>query len=117
MLRLFFANSMVMHVRAPTSPSTYLGIARAPRSLGRHAILQARRATPTSRSYYHQTETASSGTSFDIASRNLSDLGVRSRRPPDSIEPGQNTLPEIPDSEWEIRTGEHRRGTRDITRI
>ncbi|KIM43432.1 hypothetical protein M413DRAFT_433941 [Hebeloma cylindrosporum] len=42
---------------------------------------------------------------FDIASRNLSDLGVRSRRPPDSVEPGQSTPPEISDSEWEIRTG------------
>ncbi|KIM43433.1 hypothetical protein M413DRAFT_25800 [Hebeloma cylindrosporum] len=55
---------MVMHVRAPRSPFVSLGISRAPRSLGRCTILQARPVPPTPHSYYDQvqpTETALSG--------------------------------------------------------
>ncbi|PPQ69341.1 hypothetical protein CVT24_001636 [Panaeolus cyanescens] len=39
-------------------------------------------------------------------SRQLSDLGVRSNVPPDSVpDPDKGVPPEIPDHEWELRTG------------
>ncbi|KAJ3512648.1 hypothetical protein NLJ89_g3402 [Agrocybe chaxingu] len=38
--------------------------------------------------------------------QNLSDLGLRSQLPPDSLpDPNQDAPPEVPDQEWEIRTG------------
>ena len=43
---------------------------------------------------------------MSVASRNLSDLGLRTSQPPDSLpEPSPETPPELPDQEWEIRTG------------
>lgn len=46
-------------------------------------------------------------TAADLANKApYSDLGLRSLRPPDSSpDPRQETPPEVPDQEWEIRTG------------
>ena len=41
-----------------------------------------------------------------VNNASYSELGVRSQRPPDSLpDPRQETPPEVPDQEWEIRTG------------
>ncbi|KAF8908203.1 hypothetical protein CPB84DRAFT_1674484 [Gymnopilus junonius] len=41
-----------------------------------------------------------------VVSRDLSNLGLRTNQPPDSLpDPSPESPPEIPDQEWEIRTG------------
>lgn len=97
-LLLWFSSSMPAEQLRPVWLNTPL------RSLRRYGRLySARRKIPaptiTSSSYSH------SATS--VASRRISDLGLRTQRPPDATPNPEDSSSsrEIPDQEWEIRTG------------
>src|SRR5260221_10920440 len=78
------------------------------RSLRRCSRLHfALRKTPTTTRSFSQPTSVPGSQSINLASRHISDLGLRTHLPPDaSPNPDDNSSHfEIPDQEWEIRTG------------
>jgi len=61
-----------------------------------------------SRSYRQPSTSTQHSRPVEFTSRRLSDLGLRSHRPPDTLPDPKDSPPphpDVPDHEWEIRTG------------
>jgi len=103
----------VLHIHGSSSPSpsmpieqvrpAWLNLAlRSLRQCGR--LYTVGRMMPTTARSFDRHMSLSCSQPTNLASHRVSDLGLRTRRPPDAS-PNPDDPPTIPDQEWEIRTG------------
>ncbi|KDR70132.1 hypothetical protein GALMADRAFT_76538 [Galerina marginata CBS 339.88] len=92
------------HVSLPSSSFSSSRLVNARNEILKCARPRAKSRTAVSPRCYH-IQSPKRPYTIDLASRNLSDIGLRTQLPPDSLPDPNQSPPEIPDQDWEIRTG------------
>ncbi|KAF9531371.1 hypothetical protein CPB83DRAFT_761481 [Crepidotus variabilis] len=95
------------HVRSPSTNALKISL-RIPTALTSHGVISKQQKSNKLTRPLHQLSPSNTHLpSPSVAGRHLSDLGLRSQRPPDRLPESDESSqpPEVGDQEWEIRTG------------